>query len=255
MKKLIYVLAGILCLAGAIFLAWKSIPDKAPEKPALVKEATAAVADRGATQQPEAEQGYVSPIDFAALEAMNEDIYAWLYIPGTDINHPVLQSVRGDNDYYLTHTVDRQEDENGCLFTEYLYSDKDFRVPVTVIYGHRRRSGDMFGQLQTLYAVTGSLEQYSEVIIYLPDRELHYQVFGESEFSDMHIPNHFKRFHNKADILTFLEELKRYHTMTKQFDESVSVTEDDKILILSTCLAQNDDQRFLVLAKLIEEIS
>ena len=71
----------------------------------------------------------------------------------------------------------------------------------------------------------------------------------------MHIPNHFKRFHNKADILTFLEELKRYHTMTKQFDESVSVTEDDKILILSTCLAQNDDQRFLVLAKLIEEIS
>ena len=185
------------------------------------------------------------------LEAMNEDIYAWLYIPGTDINHPVLQSVRGDNDYYLTHTVDRQEDENGCLFTEYLYSDKDFRVPVTVIYGHRRRSGDMFGQLQTLYAVTGSLEQYSEVIIYLPDRELHYQVFGESEFSDMHIPNHFKRFHNKADILTFLEELKRYHTMTKQFDESVSVTEDDKILILSTCLAQNDDQRFLVLAKLI----
>lgn len=255
MKKTLYTLAGILCLAMAAFFAWKSVPKKAPEKPALVKEATAAVAEHGATLQPDARQGYVSPIDFAALEDMNEDIYAWLYIPGTEINHPILQSVRGDNDYYLTHTVDRQEDENGCLFTEYLYSDKDFNVPVTVIYGHRRRSGDMFGQLQTLYAVTGSLEQYSEIIVYLPERELHYQVFAESVFSNMHIPNHYKRFHDKADILTFLSELKSYHTMTKQFDESVPITEDDKLLILSTCLAQNEDQRFLVLAKLIEEIS
>ena len=255
MKKTLYSLAALICLLAALFFAWKSLPKKAPEKPALVKEATAAVAERGATLPEQTEQGYVSPIDFAALEAMNEDIYAWLYIPGTDINHPVLQSVRGDNDYYLTHTVDRQEDENGCLFTEYLYSDKDFEVPVTVIYGHRRRTGDMFGQLQDLYAVTGSLEQYSEVIIYLPDRELHYQVFGESEFSDMHIPNHFKRFRDKTDILRFLDELKAYHTMTRQFDENVEITEDDKILILSTCLAINDDQRFLVLAKLIEEIS
>ena len=43
--------------------------------------------------------------------------------------------------------------------------------------------------------------------------------------------------------------------MTKQFDDRIEITEDDKLLILSTCLAQNEDQRFLVLAKLIEEIS
>ena len=110
--------------------------------------------ERAAQAPQETVQGYVSPIDFAALEEMNEDIYAWLYIPGTEINHPILQSVRGDNDYYLDHTVDHLEDENGCLFTEYLYNSKDFDVPVTVIYGHRRRTGDMFGQLQELYAVS-----------------------------------------------------------------------------------------------------
>ena len=42
--------------------------------------------------------------------------------------------------------------------------------------------------------------------------------------------------------------------MTRQFNESVEIGEDDKLLILSTCLARSDDQRFLVLAKLIEEI-
>lgn len=251
MRKL-YFAGGILCLLLSALLIYLSLPKAAPEKPALVKEATAAVAEYAAQG---VQEGYVSPIDFAALEEMNEDIYAWLYVPGTAINHPILQSVRGDNDYYLNHTVDRLEDENGCLFTEYLYNNKEFNVPVTVIYGHRRRSGDMFGQLQELYAVTGSLERYPEIIVYTPDKELHYQVFGESEFSNMHIPNHYKRFQDPALLPAFLDELKRYHTMTKQFDESVEITQDDKILILSTCLTQNEEQRFLVLAKLIEEVS
>lgn len=254
MKKL-YIVGGILCLLLSAFLLYLSVPKSAPEKPQLVKEATAAVAERAAQPPEEASQGYISPINFEALEALNEDIYAWLYIPGTEINHPVLQSVRGDNDYYLDHTVDRLEDENGCLFTEYVYNSKDFNVPVTVIYGHRRRSGDMFGQLQETYAVTGSLERYPEIIVYTPDKELHYQVFGESEFSDMHIPNHYKRFQDTAQLPEFISELKRYHTMTRQFDESVEITQDDKVLILSTCLIQNDDQRFLVLAKLVDEIS
>lgn len=254
MRKL-YIAGGALCLVLSALLIYFSLPKPAPEKPQLVKDATAAVAERAAQSVEEAEQGYVSPIDFTALKQMNEDIYAWLYIPGTEINHPILQSVRGDNDYYLDHTVDHLEDENGCLFTEYLYNSKDFNVPVTVVYGHRRRTGDMFGQLQELYAVTGSLQQYPEVIVYTPDKELHYQVFGETEFSDMHIPNHYKRFSDPAQLPVFLDELKRYHTMTKQFDGSVEITQDDRILILSTCLIQNDDQRFLVLAKLVEEIS
>ena len=254
MRKL-YFAGGILCLLLSALLIYLSLPKKAPEKPELVKEATAAVAERAAQAPQETAQGYVSPIDFAALEEMNEDIYAWLYIPGTEINHPILQSVRGDNDYYLDHTVDHLEDENGCLFTEYLYNSKDFDVPVTVIYGHRRRTGDMFGQLQELYAVTGSLERYGEIIVYTPDKELHYQVFGESEFSNMHIPNHYKRFHDTAMLPVFLDELKSYHTMTKQFDPSVEITQDDRILILSTCLTQNEVQRFLVLAKLVDEIS
>ena len=255
MKKL-YTAAGILCLLLSVILAYKSLTaPKAPEKPALVLKTTQTVAALTPEPPESNREEYKSPIDFEALRALNEDIYAWLYIPGTEINHPVLQSVRGDNDYYLTHTVDRQEDENGCLFTEYLYSDKTFDVPVTVIYGHRRRSGDMFGQLQELYAVSGSLSEYGEIIVYTPDKELHYQVFGESEFSDMHIPYHYRRFQDRSAILSFVEELKAYHTMTRQFDSSVEITENDRLLVLSTCLAANDDQRFLVLAKLIEEIS
>ena len=42
---------------------------------------------------------------------------------------------------------------------------------------------------------------------------------------------------------------------TLSFDAAAEITENDRLLVLSTCLTANDDKRFLVLAKLIEEIS
>ena len=79
--------------------------------------------------------------DFIALQAQNPDIYAWLYIPGTDINYPVCQST---NDvYYLTHNTQGGLDANGALYTESAYNGKGFTDPVTVIYGHNMRTGKM----------------------------------------------------------------------------------------------------------------
>jgi len=258
MKKGFFA-AGIVCLLLCAFCVYKALPARPAPRPPLVEEATQAVEERSAAplediEESAAEDGYRSPIDFAALEDMNEDIYAWLYVPGTGINHPILQSVRGDNDYYLNHSVDRQEDENGCLFTEYLYSDKEFEIPVTLIYGHRMRSGEMFGQLQALYTEADALEKYNEIIVYTPDRELHYQVFGASSYSDVHIPNHYRRFHEEGSVTAFMGDLKSYRTMTAQFDPAVEINDDDRLVILSTCLIQNESQRFLVLAKLIQVI-
>ena len=42
-----------------------------------------------------------SQIDFTALQAENPDIFGWLYIPGTGIDDPILQSEEAD-DYYET---------------------------------------------------------------------------------------------------------------------------------------------------------
>ena len=41
--------------------------------------------------------------DWAALQAENQDIVGWIYVPGCDISFPVMQSK--DNEYYLNHTV------------------------------------------------------------------------------------------------------------------------------------------------------
>ena len=64
------------------------------------------------------------PIDFAALREKNPDVYAWIRIPGTDIDYPVLQR-EGDNSYYLNHTLEGKERPEGAIFTEG-YNGQDF---------------------------------------------------------------------------------------------------------------------------------
>lgn len=253
MKKL-YFFLGVLCSVLCLLCIYLFLPKPAPASSPLVQQATKAVEKRAESPQSAAE-GYVSPVDFQALQEMNPDIYAWLYIPGANINHPILQSVSGDDNYYLTHTVELKENENGCLFTQRNYSDKEFSIPATVIYGHRRRSGEMFGTLEKQFSAKDGIYKYNTIIIYTPDKELHYQVFGQTQFSDLHIPINYGIFNRSSRMSEFLNDVKTYHTFTRQFDESVTVSDGDRILILSTCLVNDENQRYLVLAKLIEEIT
>ena len=84
-------------------------------------------------------------LDWEELEAVNPDIYAWIYIPNTNIDYPVLQR-SGDNDYYLEHNLDGSRGKPGCIYTEDLNS-KEFTDYNTVIYGHNMKSGAMFRTL------------------------------------------------------------------------------------------------------------
>ena len=54
-------------------------------------------------------------VDFAALWEQNEDVYAWITVPGTLVDYPVLQHPT-DDEYYLHHTIDHIEGLPGSLF-------------------------------------------------------------------------------------------------------------------------------------------
>lgn len=75
-----------------------------------------------------------NPIDFSALWGKNVESYAWLYIPGAEINAPIQQSALDDS-FYLTHDQDGNYSPVGCAFTQ-LANAQDFSDQVTVIYGH-----------------------------------------------------------------------------------------------------------------------
>ena len=96
-------------------------------------------------------------IDFAAAQAVNPDVYAWIWIPGTNIDYPILQSETEDDAYYLNHTIEKKEGLPGTIYTE-KYNGKDFSSPVTVIYGHNMKNGSMFADLHKYESFVGLVE-------------------------------------------------------------------------------------------------
>ena len=114
-------------------------------------------------------------VDFEVLQEENPDIFAWLYVPGTDIDYPVLQSPVSD-DYYKSHGQNGQEDESGALYTEMpnMMNMCDFN---TIIHGKDNEDGDLFAGLHK-FEDPDFFEKNEEFYIYLPDNVLTYEVFA-----------------------------------------------------------------------------
>lgn len=114
-------------------------------------------------------------IDFTALQEENPDIFAWLYIPGTNIDMPVLQSPVSD-EYYKTHTADGAEGEAGALYTEMpnMMNMCDFN---TVIHGKDDGEEALFADLH-LFENPDFFAKQNSFYLYLPDNVLTYEVFA-----------------------------------------------------------------------------
>ena len=137
--------------------------------------ASAEVSERGAETESEEAPPEEGAIDFEYLKTLNEDIYAWITVPGTIIDYPILQHPTDDS-YYLHHNLDGSYGYPGCIYTESL-NTKDFEDPNTVIYGHNMKAGTMFAELHK-FEDGEFFSANDEVVIYLPEKALHYQIFA-----------------------------------------------------------------------------
>lgn len=202
---------------------------------------------------PETEEAavYESPVDFQSLWEMNPDVYAWLYIPGTEINYPILRR-EGDDGFYLNHDSEGNSSALGAIFTESSYNGTDFTDPATVVYGHHARSGTIFGNLQKLYTAEGGMKEYNEIIVYLPERELHYRVFAAVPFNMRHIL-YYNDFSDAGAFERFMEQVLSVRSVNAVIDRETIAAYGDRLLILSTCLTGDRGRRYLVLAVLEEE--
>lgn len=178
------------------------------------------------------------PPDFASLQAVNPDVIAWLTIPGTEINEPILRR-EGEDSFYQTHAPDGKN-AGTAVFSQSSYNSADMRDPITLLYGSNERQ---FANLQHRYTENGSLEQYGTVIVYTPTETLSYRVFGAGAFTDAHVLRTYK-----DDSSTFIRDWFRYHVMSRQYDGTTSIPDGAKLLVLSTHAREDDEQRFLVLA-------
>lgn len=198
------------------------------------------------TDTPKKENYVETPVDFKELKKINSDIYAWIEIPGTVVNYPILQS-ETDNAYYLNHTVEGKKSAYGSIYTED-YNSKDFSDFTTVVYGHNMKNGTMFGQLKK-FRDNNFFEKNRYIFVYTPGRILKYEIFGAYTWSNEHIllSNNFE---TKANRRVYIDKIFSIRDMNSRIKSDIKVTEKDKIITLSTCM-NNDAKRLLISGVLV----
>lgn len=262
-RKPIYLIIMVICLIAAIFaivyivryfaaldkgkdtyesLQAEVVSTQPSAEPSVSEEPTPEVV------LPEGDMGRI--IDFQALhDGTNEDIYSWIYIPGTNVDYPVLQHP-DDNAYYLNYNIDGTKGYPGCIYTE-IENAKDYSDFNTIIYGHNMKNGTMFHDLHN-YSDASYMEEHPYVYIYMEDRTLKYQVFAAYKYDDRHLLYAFD-YASEYGREKYVEEALGQRSMSAVYDEDVEVTSESNIITMSTCIGGQASNRFLVQAVLIDE--
>ena len=191
-----------------------------------------------------------NPIDFEGLQDLNEDIYAWIYIPNTGIDLPVFQAPADkDDNYYMYRNVKKEYEFKGSIYSQRL-NHKDFRDPVTVLYGHHMLDDSMFSNLH--YFMDDQFFEENEFFyIYTPGHILTYRIVSAHEYDERHILNSFD-FKKEEVFREYLDYILAPRTMVANVREGVVLSTEDRIVTLSTC-TEGGSARYLLQGVLISD--
>jgi len=187
-----------------------------------------------------------SPVDWEGLWEVNPDVYAWITVPGTVIDYPILQHAT-DNTYYLYYNIDGSYGYPGCIYTENLNS-KDFTDNNTVIYGHNMKNGSMFAGLHQ-FEDKNFFDGHQKVLIYTPEETYEYTIFAAYIYDDRHLLYSFD-FANEDVYASYLDTIQSMRDLSANLRSDMTVTKEDKIITLATCMANQPEKRLLVQAVL-----
>ena len=176
--------------------------------------------------------------DFERLRRQNSDIVGWLKIDGM-IDEVVVQR---DNSYYLRRDYRGYHNTNGAIFMDE-HCDLSTRPYIYALYGHNMKSGLMFGNLRNYENL--SFYKNNPFITfdtaYEPGR---YVIFAtgvvSTDASDWNYLNLSWLFSTSVDYRTKgISQLKRFSV----FNSGIQVLADDQLLILITCVGDEEDRR------------
>ncbi|WP_074741726.1 class B sortase [Ruminococcus sp. YRD2003] len=200
----------------------------------------------------------------------NKDIVGWIKIDQTKVDYPVVRDpgeipegvpyYGGEayevNSYYLEHGVDRQLHREGAMFMDFrddFGSDEAEQSENIVIYGHNMANNTMLGSIRRyrqdyeffnsapFIELSSNYRDYDYVICCCAITSGHtYTDFGYWDMEELN------------DEETFNE----YMTLARGrqlFDTGVDVKFGDKLLTLSTCYADEDNSRFIIIARRLRE--
>lgn len=244
--NIIFVIAGIIFLSAFLVFGYKFINtnNQYIKAEKIVSELIDLKTEKPSDVTIDEED--ISCYDkYKDISELNSDMVGWIEIPGTNINHPVMQSTY-EPEYYLYRDFYKNPNNSGTPFAQ-----ANCAVGLcgnTIIYGHNMSNGTVFSELANYtdkeYAKKHPI-QFDTLTKYGK-----YQVIAAFSVDAASDEFPFWEYLCSSD-----EELLEYAELCKQYsyyDTNVVVEAGDKLISLVTCEYTHDQGRLVVVAKEIQ---
>ncbi|MBQ8296510.1 MAG: class B sortase [Ruminococcus sp.] len=199
----------------------------------------------------------------------NKDYIGWISIDGTQIDDPIVLDpgqiepggIYGDtaydpNWYYLDHDLNGDYHRAGTLFMDYrnvFGASEEAQSENIVIYGHNMANNTMFGPLRRYRQDYSFYDESPFIDLSSNYKDYQYVIFGfiitsgnwytDFRYWDM------QELDTEEDFNAYVERIRS----GAMVDTGVDVQYGDKLLTLSTCYADEDNSRFLVVARRLRD--
>ncbi len=203
----------------------------------------------GALTDPDDETATDGEIDFDALETINPDIYAWIYIPDTGIDYPVLRANASD-DHYKHHGADGDENDGGAVYTE-IYNNTDFSDFNTIIHGAASSDGDLFHELHN-YEDRDFFDSHRVMYIVTPYTTMTYEIIAAYYDEGSDIMRRFD-YTTYAGCNRWITEYDNHKDMSMiKVEPQVPMSVDTSFLVTLDTPPDETGRQFVVIASMTD---
>lgn len=184
-------------------------------------------------------------VNFNKLKKINNDTVGWIQVSGTNINYPFVQTK--NNNYYLTHSFNKNNNSAGWVFLDYRNNLSNIEEHNTIIYAHGRYDSTMFGSLRNILTNDWLKDPTNHIIKLSTEYEnTLWQVF--SVYKIPTTSDYLKiTFKTNEEYIEFIDLIKN----RSHYNFNTTVNNNDRILTLSTCY--NKKEKVVLHAKLIKK--
>lgn len=177
----------------------------------------------------------VPDVDFDALAEINPDVVGWLYIPGTVVNYPVVQT--DDNTTYLTTLFDLSGNGSGTIFMDMDDTAPGMVDQQTTLYGHHMYDGSM---LKVIDNTTNQADFDKIGKVYYITRDATYTMtpLFTAQVEDTYLDARTPNFTGEGESLqAYLEDIYTY-AKAQAPDAQERIGSTDKVMSLITCAGE-----------------
>lgn len=187
-------------------------------------------------------------VDWDYLRAINPDVVAWIYMPGTAINYPVVKG--GDNEYYLHTDFNGSYVRGGAIFLDYTNSGT-FAEENNVIYGHHMNDGSMFACLSQQLVDQAEFNAHRDVYVLTPTMNYKCRSFALiiTDGSDLLVQTTFADKEERSNYIR--DKLERSVVQPDEgFPDPGTIS---RMVTLSTCDYSRDNGRAVMFTRVTDK--